>query len=82
MLTENHLNKESKILDLAIYLNRYYGEQEAPSSFNSTVYHSIFIVKSFFYYLKKMATISGSVFLELLMTMEQRWNTTQVISSS
>ena len=40
MLRENHVNIESKILELTIYLYRCYEEHEAPSSYNTTVYLS------------------------------------------
>ena len=39
MLRENHVNRESKSLDLTIWLFRFY-EHEAPSSCNTTVYLS------------------------------------------
>ena len=37
----NHVNRSSKILELTIQLYMYYGEHEAPSSFNATVYLSL-----------------------------------------
>ena len=41
VLRENHVNRESKSLDLTIELYIYYGGHEAPRSCNTTVYLSV-----------------------------------------
>ena len=38
VLRENHVNSESKSLELTIYLFQFYYEHEAPSSFNTTIH--------------------------------------------
>ena len=41
VLRENHVNRESNILELTIYLYNWYDEHEAPRSCSTTVYLSI-----------------------------------------
>ena len=47
-----------------------------------SLFNIIFLFTHLFCYLNKMATISRYVLLLLLINMERKWHTTQVISSS
>ena len=42
VLRENYLNRESKGLDLTIYLYRCYDEHEAPINCNAAIYLSLY----------------------------------------
>ena len=66
MLRENHLNIESKSLELPIHLYRCY-EHEAPSSFNTAVYLSVTMLDLKWNQKRSRSLLFGSITLSNLL---------------